>query len=108
MAIEIHTKKVFVSGAAHYQVFKVSALKPKQLPVKYLKTYPHCYQAGLGGLVIKINTKQTDDKFILRGLHHPKDFEELIKLVEKCGDRLMEINNFGETERWEGKHIFII
>jgi len=105
MAITINAKKVFLDRKWHYKITKIKALMQHELPTEYLEGVPRCYQLPGGSFemvlsgneVVQIENPKGTDAFFT-----PSGMDSLLRSIEDCGNRLMEIWKHEGTECWSG------
>lgn len=113
MPIEIKTEKVVKGNRESRLVKGVKALGRSRLPDHYLMTYPHCFM-GNNAIIVKhtpvLPTNPATAIIKAGEVYSEDEFQRILDLVKRCGNRLMEINK--ELARleaeWNGKETFEI
>lgn len=94
--IEIVAKKVMRRGEPKVLVKGVKALKRVDLPVQYLDKPPYLYMTANRKLVtmaLMLVDEDYNTHWISKGsLYSPEEFQELVSLAARCGERLHRIN----------------
>jgi len=103
MSIKLYCKKVITGSLEYaYKVEKVEALGLIEVPKAYLREKPYCYSRA-GGLVI--NEKDSDFYHLYDGqILDIQEMSIVLSTIEKCGDRLREINQKRKdmAKEWSG------
>lgn len=93
--IEIVAKKVMRRGEPKVLVKGVKALKDVDLPIQYLDKPPHLYMTTykLVFTALMLTDEDYNTHWISEGsLYSPEEFQELVSLAARCGERLHRIN----------------
>ena len=110
MAIEISTEKVVLEDRVvpGRLILSIKALGRDELPVEYLGSTPCCvYLHGR----LEVRGDDGDDFILIEGFVVDENtFKRALKVIKKCGNRLMEINlrRANMERRWSGKERFVI
>jgi len=113
MSIEIKFTKLIEAGQPKVKIDKVKALKLIDLPNDYIHKGNHCFLSIDKGATFTKNTIVVDDKkdrtlvYLREGdIIEAEYFYYTLKLIKKCGKRLMKVNKKlkKENKNWnEGK-----
>lgn len=116
MVIKIETEKVLKDGKQYRKILNITGVFERdELPKEYLKSAPNIYysrhilvvrttmseiKSGICfSYYVKINGA---DKMIIDEMYPESTFQEMVKYITMCGNRLHKINK-EKKNSWKGK-----
>ena len=109
----VTARKEVIRGQRMWMVTGLHKFKKlEELPIKYTENSPMMYaennEAVIMWLTGSTNYYKTAKKIKVGELYEPCEFEEIIKLMRTCGNKLAEINKKlkKENENWKGEEVF--
>lgn len=99
--IKIETEKVIVDDKKFRRILRIEMLIAQQLPKEYISNAPYVVLFN-GCVVAKERNSETSYYMLSIGALIPEEhYQQALKLIKLCGNRLQEINkrrSWGGTE----------
>lgn len=103
--IKIETEKVIVNDKKFRRILRVEMLSAQQLPKEYIRNAPYVVLLN-GDIVAKERNCETSYyMFSIGNLVLEEHYQQALKLIKLCGNRLQKIN---KRLSWEGTETITI
>ncbi len=106
----LRTKKVVYKGEKGRKILAYSCYGVDDLPYEYFDKFPYCVVVD-GELGVVVSNNNDDNIKIVVGDIIPEDvFQDMIKTIKHCGEKLHNINQRIKTLKaeWKGEEEFKI